>query len=98
MKKYQIKVTSVDYYIGYEDLAFDPFDTCFEENIDAAVRKADEEIESIKANLPQELDLEITCDPDDLEDMIADAISEETGWLNNSFTYDIVSEVEVDED
>ena len=42
--------------------------------------------------LPQELDLEIACEPEDLEDQIADAISEETGWLNSSFTYEIVRE------
>ena len=100
MKEYQIKVTSVDYYITYEDINFDPFDSVFnsEDDMDEAERQADEEIAKIKSELPQELDLEITCEPEDLEDEIADAISDETGWLNNSFTYDIVSETEVDDD
>lgn len=99
MKKYQIKVTSVDYDVTYEDIEFDPYDTAFEddETIAENERKADQMIEDIKKELPQELDLEIEAEPEDLEWLIADAISDETGWLNNSFTYDIVSEEEVDD-
>lgn len=94
LKEYEIKVTSVDYSITYEDLNFDPFDSVFnsDDDMDEAERQADEEIAKIKAELPQELELEITCEPEDLEDEIADAISDETGWLNNSFTYEIISE------
>lgn len=100
LKEYKIKVTSVDYNITYEDINFDPFDSVFNsaDDMDEAERRADEEIAKIKLELPQELHLIITCEPEDLDDEIADAISEETGWLNNSFTYDIVSETEVDED
>ena len=100
LKEYKIKVTSVDYDITYEDINFDLFDSVFNsaDTMDEAERKADEEIAKIRSELPQELRLIITCEPEDLEDEIADAISEETGWLNNSFTYDIVSETEVDED
>jgi hypothetical protein len=100
MKEYQIKVTSVDYDVTYEDINFDPFDTVFNDDaeMDEAERKADEEIAKIKSELPQELDLEITCEPEDLEDEIADAISNETNWLVNSFTYDVVSEKESDYD
>ena len=99
LKEYKIKVTSVDYNITYEDINFDPFDSVFNsaDDMDEAERRADEEIAKIKSELPQELHLIITCEPEDLEDEIADAISEETGWLNNSFTYDIVSEKEVDD-
>ena len=46
--------------------------------------------------------LTITCESEDLEDEIAEAIgeaiSEETGWLTNSFTYDIISETEIEEE
>lgn len=99
VKEYKIKVTSVDYNITYEDINFDPFDSVFNsaDDMDEVERRADEEIAKIKLELPQELHLIITCEPEDLEDEIADAISEETGWLNNSFTYDIVSETEVDD-
>jgi hypothetical protein len=99
MKKYQIKVTSVDYYVTYEDIEFDPYDTAFEddETIAENERKADQMIEDIKNSLPQELDLVIEAEEEDLDDIIADTISEETGWLNNSFTYDIISEEELDD-
>lgn len=100
MKEYQIKVTSVDYSVTYEDIEFDPYDTAFEDDatIEANEKKADQMIADIKASLPQELDLEITCEPEDLESEIAEAISNETNWLNNSFTYNIVSEREIDDD
>ena len=99
MKEYQIKVTSVDYCVEEEDV-------CTEIDNDPEIEEDSEEyydaihkrIAEIKAELPQELDLEITCEPEDLEDEIADAISDETDWLNNSFTYDVVSEKEVDDD
>lgn len=85
MKEYQIKVTSVDYCVEDEDV----IDYVSEDPTDEEIEN---KIAEIKATLPQELDLEITCEPEDLEDQIADAISEETGWLNNSFTYEIASE------
>ena len=83
MKEYEIKVTSVDYCVSWED-------------VDDGGEHSDEWYErkthKVKSKLPQELELEICCEPENLEDQIADAISEETGWLNNSFTYDVVSE------
>ena len=91
LKEYQIKVTSVDYCVEDEDV----IDYVSEDPTDEEIEN---KIAEIKATLPQELDLEITCELEDLEDEIADAISDETGWLNNSFTYDIVSETEVDDD
>jgi hypothetical protein len=91
MTKYQIKVTSVDYCVEDEDV----IDYVSEDPTDEEI---DNKIAEIKATLPQELDLEIECEPEDLEDILADTISEETGWLNNSFTYDVVSQEEVDED
>lgn len=96
--KYKIQVTSVDYYVTYEDINYDPYDTAFddEETIKKNEAKADQMIEDIKNSLPQELDLEIEAEPEDLEDIIADTISEETGWLNNSFTYKILSQEEAD--
>ena len=78
--KFTIKVTGVDYYISEEDF----WDIDDPEEVDAAIRKTRNE-------LPQRLTLEIECidDKGALEDMIADAISEETGYLNNSFEYHI---------
>jgi hypothetical protein len=91
MTKYQIKVTSVDYCVEDEDV----IDYVSEDPTDEEIEN---KIAEIKATLPQELELEIECEEEDLDDIIADTISEETGWLNNSFTYDVVSKEEVDED
>ena len=88
---YKIKVTSVDYCVEEEDLDLQDYG---EDAEDPDI--IDHEIKKIKSLLPQTLELEIECEPEDLDDQIADAISEETGWLNNSFTYDIISDSEVD--
>lgn len=90
LKEYKVKVDSVDYYVTEEDVIDYVSD---DENI------ADK-IKEIKSNLPQELVLVVTCncEPEDLGEEIAEAISEETGWLTNSFTYDIISETEIEEE
>ena len=100
LKEYKIKVTSVDYDVTYDDIDYNLLNAFFNagDTVEEVEKQADEEIERIKSELPQELHLIITCEPEDRDDEIADAISEETGWLNNSFPYDIVSETEVDED
>ena len=100
LKEYKIKVTSVDYNVTYDDIDYNLLNAFFNagDTVEEVEKQADAEIERIKSELPQELHLIITCEPEDLDDEIADAISEETGWLNNSFTYDIASETEVDED
>ena len=88
--EYKVKVNSVDYCVTEEDVIDYVSD---DENI------ADK-IKEIKSDLPQELVLVVTCDcaPEYVEDEIAEAISEETGWLINSFTYDIISETEIEEE
>ena len=92
LKEYKVKVDSVDYYVTEEDVIDYASD---DENI------ADK-IKEIKSELPQIMYLTITCESEDLEDEIAEAIgeaiSEETGWLTNSFTYDIISETEIEEE
>ena len=88
LKEYKVKVDSVDYYVTEEDLIDDIIDE--EDYIN--------KIKEIKSELPQVMYLTITCEPEDLGDEIAEAISEETGWLTNSFTYDIISETEIEEE
>ena len=88
LKEYKVKVNSVDYYVTEEDVIDYVSD---DENID-------DKIKEIKSELPQIMYLTITCESEDLEDEIAKAISEETGWLINSFTYDIISETEIEEE
>jgi hypothetical protein len=85
---YQIKTTSIDYCVEAEDLWF------LDDVEDLTDEDFDREIERIKNELPQEVELEITCEPEDLEDEIADAIAEEIGWLVNNFGYDIISRKE----
>ena len=86
LKEYKVKVNSVDYCVTEEDVSDDE---------DIA-----DKIKEIKSGLPQELVLVVTCNcvPEYVEDEIAEAISEETGWLINSFTYDIISETEIEEE
>ena len=90
LKEYKVKVNSVDYYVTEEDVIYYVSDN---ENV------ADK-IKEIKSDLPQEVVLVVTCDctTEYVEDEIAEAISEETGWLINSFTYDIISETEIEEE
>ena len=85
-KLYKIKTTSIDYCVEADDLWFlDNVEDFTDEDFDR-------EIKRIKGELPQELELEITCEPEDLEDMISDAIAESIGWLVESFSYEILTE------
>lgn len=64
-----------------EDMDGDPDD---EEAVHA-------EVERVKSSLPTELDITVKCWPDaDLDEIISDAISDQVGWLNNGFNYDVV--------
>jgi len=91
MKEYKIKVTSVDYCIEEEDVCWQ-FDNQadLEEDSDEYYDAIHQEIKRIKESLPQTMLLEIGCDKTDLEDMVVDAISNETGWLINGCTYEII--------
>jgi hypothetical protein len=87
-----IKTKEISYDISYGDLAefveeqhpeVEP-DT---DEFDDLVEKA---IEETRNDLPQEMTLEINCEKADLDDYVADKISEETGWLINYCDYEIV--------
>ena len=81
--KYKILVTSIGYEIDAEDLGFSLQD--YQEGYD----EVEQEIEKFKSTLPQSLEVELDCEGQDLEDCILNAISDETGYLVNSFTYKI---------
>lgn len=81
--KYKILVTSINYEIDAEDLEFSLQD--YQEDYD----EVEQEIEKLKSTLPQTLEVELECEGQDLEDCILNAISDETGYLVNSFTYKI---------
>jgi len=85
---YKIRVRGIDYSIEYYDIADQVAEKHpeLEEGSTEFDELVDKEITELKKSLPQSLDLEICCcAPDDLEDVISDMISEETGWLINSF-------------
>ena len=74
-----IHVFDIDYYVTEEDV------------------DDESEIEEIKASLPQDLYFTIDVDFEDeyeLEERIVDAISDETGWLVETFDYETLSEKE----
>lgn len=94
MSYYKVKTTSVDYCVEEEDICdtFEEQHPEVEVDSDEYWEAIDAEITRLKNSLPQTLELEIECDPEDLDDMVCDAISEETGWLVNSFTYDVLEQ------
>ena len=88
---WHIKTVSIDYCIEDQDICWQ-FDNQadLEEDSEEYYDAIHKEIEKIKASLPQEIELEIECSADELDDFVVDAISEETGWLVNSFEYKVL--------
>lgn len=91
-KNWHIKTVFIDYCVEEEDVCWQ-FDNQadLEEDSEEYYDAIHKEIEKIKASLPQEIELEIECSPDNLDDIILDAISEETGWLVNNFEYKVLN-------
>lgn len=84
-KTYKIRVYDIDYCVEAQDL-----DYLWPENQDWDEEDYDKKIAQIKKELPQDLLFSITCGKDEIEDNICDAIGNETGWLVNGFSYDIL--------
>jgi len=88
---YKVKITSVDYCVEEQDVCeYVDNDPEIEEDSEEYYDAIHAKIEEVKSRLPQELILEVECDRKSLEDVLVDAISEETGWLVNNFTYKIL--------
>lgn len=79
---YTIRAYNIDYYVGAEDI---------DEGYDIPDEEIEMRIEQIKSQLESELILEVEATEEDLEWVIADAISEETGWLIEGFSYEVLS-------
>jgi len=93
MSYFKVKTTSIDYCIKEEDVCEKICeDASIEEDSEEFYDAIHAEIKRVKDGLPQHLELEIECDPEDLDDMVCDAISEETGWPVNGFAYDILEQ------
>lgn len=96
-KHYKVKTTSIDYYVTRDDVeetvldSLDEFEreSMSEDELDELIEQA---IETTRDELPQELEFEIDCQEDELEDIICDWISSETGWFINYFEYIILEE------
>jgi len=80
VKYYKVLATSIDYSVEEEDL----------ENSYYTEKEIKKAIRNIKKQLPQQLVVECECEFEELEEQIADAISEETSWSVNSFYYEIL--------
>lgn len=74
---YLVKVTDIDYDVSEGDLGLSANDDLSDEAID-------EKIKALKETLPQELTVEVTCNPDEIEDYIADEILDITNFGVNS--------------
>lgn len=93
-KHYKVRTTYIDYYITKEDVDLpDPEDNYGIMDIDEYSEEDIEEmIEEIRDGLPQELEFELDCQEDELDVLICDYISDETGWFINYFEYVIIEE------
>lgn len=83
VKYYKVAVSNIDYCVEEQDL----------ENSYYTQEEIAKAIQNIKQTLPQQLEVECECELDELGDDVADAISDQTGWLVNSFHYEIMLEI-----
>jgi len=85
---FKVKCYDIDYCVEEEDVE----DLIEDNDIDIDDDEAIEQlIQDVKNELPKEVILNIDCDEDELDDdLIVDELSDETGWLINSYSYDII--------
>jgi hypothetical protein len=88
-KVYKVKVFDIDYYVGWEDVESN-FDVPEDLDDDDLDEWFEIKIDEIKDLLPKTLTVEVEAEPDDLEDIVCDTVSDITGWLLNSFNYEII--------
>ena len=85
-KTYIVNVDSINYAIEDEDICeyVEDLPTIEEQN-----KEADRIRKNILSKLPQQLVLEITCEKEDLEDMVINEVTEMSGWLIYGCTYHV---------
>ena len=96
-KHYKVRTTYIDYYVTKEDVeetVLDDLDELERESIseDELDELLEQAIETTIDELPQELEFELDCQENELEDILCDWISSETGWFINYFEYVIIEE------
>lgn len=92
MNKYKVRTTSINYCIEEEDVCWQ-FDnrTDLEEDSEEYYDAINAEIERLKRELPQHIEVDIECDEEDeLADLVIDAVSNKTNWFINSIIYEIL--------
>lgn len=80
---FKVKCTKIKYCVEDEDVADKVSDPDDEDEVA-------EKIAEIKADLPTELEVEVECTEKGLEDAVAEAISDETGWLTEDFEMEVI--------
>ena len=82
------RVFNIDYCIEPEDLEINEADYALRSDY---LRDCENVIDGIIEDLPDEIFFEVDdYEPCDLEEELADAISDRTGWLVNGFDYEKV--------
>jgi hypothetical protein len=90
---FHVLTAIIDYCIEDEDVCWEiDNDPEIEEDSEEYYEAIHNKVAEIKSELPQHLELEIECEEDDLDDMVCEAVSEETGWLVNSVSYDVLDQ------
>ena len=87
----KVRCFDIDYYIGYEDVEMNfeaPEDIL--DDSEAWEDWCDARIAEIRKDLPDEVIVEVDDEPEDLEYELSEAISNETGWLINAFSYELI--------
>ena len=85
---FKVKCYDIDYCVEEEDVE----ELAEDNDIDIYDEEAMEQlIQDVKNELPKEVILNIDCEEDELDDdLIVDELTDETGWLINSYSYDII--------
>ena len=88
-KFYKVRCYDIDYCVEWEDVEsnFDVPEDLDDDDLDEWYEL---KVDEIKDSLPKRVVVEVECEKEDLEDVVVDALSETTGWLINSFNYEII--------
>lgn len=90
-EEYTVKVTNIDYCIEEEDVCDEiANDASIEEDSEEYYKAIQKKIKEIKKDLPKTFTFTFECTEAELDDLIAEEISDETGWLVNSFKKEIL--------
>ena len=83
-KLYKVRVSNIQYDIDDETI----MDYLNTENDDLI----EKERKRIRKHLPNWFDLQIECEPCELDDYVIDEVTNRTGWLNYGCNYRILKE------